>query len=162
MSKPPLLKRHPNLFKTIMAIGVSNLVIAIFTMVDSDRASISFKRITSIELIHQPWFWIAAFVLAAGFCIYGALSTKYQMAKIGLVLSAAMGAFLALGFWVSYFTTGTIGISAPVVWTFYALICIINSSEPNVNPLSVALQQDIHKTIATENHIEGLKTNGKL
>lgn len=157
---PPLRKRHPNLFKTILLVGVSNLIIATFTLLDSPRAAISFTRITSIAFVHHPKFWFVLFFIAALMCLHGALTPKYQMARVGLVLSAAIGGFLAIGFWISYFSTGTIGVSAPVIWSFYTLVCIINSSEPTVNPLSVVLQQDIHKTLSGEKHTKGNSHGG--
>ncbi len=156
-----LRKKHPNLFRTILLTGVCNLTIAGFTLFDSPKASLSFIRITSISLVHHATFWYVAFFIAGLLCMHGALTTKYIMARLGLILSAAIGGFLAIGFWLAYFSTGTVGISAPVIWTFFTIICIINSSEPTINPLSVALQQDIHKTLATEEHIEGVE-NGKL
>lgn len=154
---PKLRHRHPNLFKTILVVGLSNLVIAGFTLFNSPKASISFTRITSISLVHQSYFWYILFFFAAVLCLFGALTTKYILARIGLIFSAAIGGFLALGFWLSYFSAGVIGISAPVIWTFYTLICIINSSEPTVNPLSAVLQQNIHTTIMNEVHTKELE-----
>lgn len=158
---PQLWQKHPNLFKTILLIGISNMIIAGFTLFDSPRASLSFMRITSIGIVHQAYFWYVLFFIASILCLHGALTTKYLMARIGLVFSAAIGGFLALGFWLSYFSARVVGISAPVIWSFYTIICIINSSEPTINPLSVALQQDIHKTLVTEQHVEDSK-NGSL
>lgn len=152
---PQLARKHPNLFKTILLVGTSNLLIALFEILDPKRASISFNRITSIALVHRPAFWATLFTVAAAFCLGGIFTHKYQLARVGLMISAAIGAFLSIGFWVSYFSTSVIGISAPIIWTFYALICIINSSEPTANPLSAALQQDIHQTLATERHTNG-------
>lgn len=140
--------KHPNLFKMILLVGISNLVIAMFTAFDSPRASTSFTRIASIDLVHRPSFWVVIFLVSGLMCLAGACSTKYQYARFGLILSAAVGSFLALGFWLSYFSIGTVGISAPVIWTFYSIVCIIYSSEPSVNPLSALLQQDIHSTIS--------------
>jgi len=157
-----LRNKHPNLFRTILLVAVSNLMIAAFMILDSPRASISFTRITNIALVHMPIFWITFFGISGIMCMHGALTTKYVVARIGLVLSAGIGAFLALGYWLSYFSTHAVGISAPVIWTFYALICIINSSEPSINPLSVALQQEIHKTLATDEHKEDLKNGHHL
>lgn len=156
---PPLSRKHPTLFKSVLLVACSNLIIAGFTLFDSPRASLSFTRITSIALVHEPLFWFTAFFIAGVICLHGALTTKYSMARAGLIMSAAIGAFLALGFWLSYFSANIVGISAPVIWSFYTLICIINSSEPMVNPLSAALQQDIHKTL--DEHHNGLK-NGNL
>lgn len=160
-AKPSLSKKHPNLFKSVLLVGICNLIIAGFTLFDSPRASLSFTRITSIAVVHQPSFWYIAFGIAGVLCLIGSLTTKYQLARVGLVLSAAIGAFLALGFWLSYFSAvKSVGISAPVIWTFFTLVCIINSNEPTVNPLSVVLQQDIHKTLSTEQHNEGIE-NGR-
>lgn len=160
-AKPPLSKKHPNLFKSILLVAICNLVIAGFTFFDSPRASLSFTRISSIALVHQPAFWYTTFAVAGVLCLLGSITPKYQFARVGLVFSAAIGAFLALGFWLSYFTAvKSVGVSAPVIWTFYTLVCIINSNEPTVNPLSVVLQQDIHQTLSTEQHNEGLK-NGR-
>lgn len=147
-----LYKKHPTLFRTVFLIGLTNLVIALFTLFDSPRASISFTRITSIPFFHQPAFWIVIFGLAGIMCMHGAFTSKYAMARVGLVLSAAIGSFLAIGFWLSYFSANIVGISAPVIWMFYTIICIINSSEPDMNPLSAVLQQDIHRTLLKGEH----------
>lgn len=161
MSLLSLSRKHPNLFKMILLVAVCNLIIAGFTLFDSPRASLSFTRITSITVFHEPAFWYISFGLAGILCLIGALTTKYTLARVGLIISAAIGGFLALGFWLSYFTAAkSVGISAPVIWTFYTLICIINSSEPSVNPLSAVLQQDIHKTLSTKKHAKELDNGG--
>jgi hypothetical protein len=146
-----LWRKHPTLFKTILLIAISNLLISAFTLFDSPKASLSFTRITTIGALHSPAFWYISFAFTGVFCLHGALTSKYFMARVGLALSSALGGFLAIGFWLSYFTSPkAVGISAPVVWSFYTLICIINSAEPAANPLSATLQQNIHKTIAKD------------
>jgi hypothetical protein len=152
-----LHKKHPNLFRMILLVAVSNLTIASFVALDSPKASISFTRILSIGLVHHPIFWVTLFTVSGILLLLGSFGcNKYMFARIGLVMSAGIGSFLALGFWLSYFSGNVVGVSAPVIWTFYTFVCIINSSEPTVNPLSATLQQNIHTTLQDETHTNGV------
>lgn len=152
----PLARLHPNLFRVIMGIAGVNIVMAALLLSDSPERLINFRRLPEQGIVPPLSFWAIMFGIAGIAIIYGALKKgAYKWARRGLIVSAAVGGFWAFGFTLQYFAGTILGISGPLLWSFYTYIAIAATNEPALNPLSAALQQDIHKTLHDSSHTDG-------
>lgn len=158
MFENSLAKRHPNLFLYLLAIVFANFMLAYFLNTGSPQQLINFAKLPEKGIIPPLWFWGDIFGVAGVLILVGALSKYYRFARWGLIISAGIGFFWGYGFIINFLTGDIRGITAPVMWPFYVMMCIITSREPTANPLSAALQNDIRSTITQ--HTNQVKRNG--
>ncbi len=158
LGKTGLGFRHPNLFKTLLSIVFVNFAIAFFLLTGEAQNLINFSKIPEKGIVPPLWVWAIVFAISGGLILSGILSKYYRLARYGLVMCAGLGAFWAFGFVINYLTGDIKGISAPILWTFYTLICMTASNEPAANPLSATLQHDIRATM--DDHESKVKKNG--
>lgn len=157
----PLFKHHPNLFRVLVGIAVVNIIMAIMLINDDPQRLINFRRLPEQGIVPPLSFWAFLFGMAGLMILVGAfLRGRYAWARRGLIISAAVGGFWAFGFIIQYMQGTILGISAPLLWSFYTYICITATNEPSLNPLSAVLQQDISTTLQNDSHTNGAKENG--
>lgn len=152
MSVIKMAKTHPNLLRITGAIAFVNFVMGILLAIDDPQRLINFRRLPESGIVPPLPFWGAVFFVAGLLLTYGLIRNKPNWTRQGLVVSAAVGGFWAFGFIIQYYSGDILGISAPLLWTFYTYIAITATKEPFVNPLSAALQQDIHTTLQSARH----------
>ena len=151
--KDSIIYTHPNLFKTLLSIVFVNLSIGVLLMTGEVQNLIGFTKLPKDGIIPPLPFWGFVFIIAGLLiCIGIARKKNYKFTRLGLTISAAIGGFWAFGFVINYLTGAIHGISAPILWAFYTLICMTVSKEPDANPLSVVLQKDIHETLQNKSH----------
>lgn len=160
LSKTSLGFRHPNLFKTLLSIVFVNFTIAFFLVTGEAQNLINFSKIPDQGIVPPLWAWAIGFFVAGLFVLGGVFTKYYRLTRYGLTMCAGIGAFWAFGFIINYLTGEIRGISAPILWTFYTLICMTVASEPAANPLSATLQHDIKATM--DDHASKVKKNGMV
>lgn len=147
--------RHPNLFKTLLAIVFVNFLVGGALIFGDPRELLGFSKLPTAGIIPPLGFWGIVFVITGLMILIGATTTRvYRLARYGLIVSAAVGAFWGFGFIIQFYVHNGVGISPPILWIFYTMICITASSEPTANPLSQVLQNDIHTTLQTKEHLD--------
>lgn len=132
--------RHPKLFRNLMAICFVNIVISAAILFGSYQLVISFRNVPATPIFPPLWFYTLFWLIGAAMILFGSLKPKeYKWARRGLVLSSMVGAFWAFGFWASLVNGTTVGISAPLFWTFYTIIVYTSITEPPINPITASL-----------------------
>lgn len=147
--------RHPNLFKTLMAIVFVNFLIGVALIFGTPQDLLGFSKLPAAGIITPLGFWGIIFIVTGLMILIGSLKTSfYKVTRMGLIASAAVGGFWGFGFVIQFYVHNGVGISPPILWIFYSMICITASSEPTANPLSQVLQNDIHTTLQTKEHLD--------
>lgn len=149
-----MAQTHPNLLRINGAIAFVNFVMAILLFVDDPQRLINFRRLPESGIVPPLPFWGVLFGFAGLLIVIGIVRNWTSWTRQGLVISSAIGGFWAFGFIIQYWSGTILGISAPLLWLFYTYIAITATKEPFVNPLSAALQQDIHTTLHNDVHTE--------
>ena len=131
-----LYSRHQTLFWLLVAKTCVMLALAWFLLTAPVSSTIAYTK----QPAANPGlgWWAALFIVNAVLYAIGALwKHAYRFARWGLSMGTYLGAYWAIGFWYSYFHGLILGISAPLLWTLYALNCFILSKEPSINPMSI-------------------------
>lgn len=149
MLHPPTRKSHPTLFKLVCTLAAVNLIISIFLILGSPQALINFSRFPETGIVPPLYVYSIGWIIAAWMLMHGLKgNSSYRWTRRGLTLSAMIGGFWAFGFWTSFITGRILGISAPLLWSFYSAVCVVITGEPAINPLSVLIAngEDTAKT----------------
>lgn len=139
----PLKQAHSTLFWLLVVMAAMLLVLAGFLIFEDGDKVIAYTRSRpDRQLIPLP-AWGTLFAINALLFLRGAFSRNggYKWARYGLIYGAILGGYWAAGFWLVFLQGTILGVSAPVLWTMYCLICVVLCKEPAINPVTLALMQ---------------------
>lgn len=152
-TKSPIRKTHPTLYRLIFLLAIVNIVISVFLAFGEPASLINFKKIPDEGIFPPLWFYSIPWTIASVWLLHGLSGNgNYKWTRRGLTLSAMVGGFWAFGFVASFLTGRILGISAPLLWSMYAALCVIVTNEPVINPLAAAIQTSFNSEPVTTPH----------